>query len=221
MKNLLLIFIEVIICYVSLIIITKKYKIDGLYVYGIIATFISCIMNLKQIELININIPLGLGVTTSIIIAGNLLTQISGKDKLKEYLLLITLTGIVSYILIYLSTIIKISDLNYYANKSYDNIFSYNLKISISLIISLLISIWLSSNLYYIIKRLKNKIIFSNILSVIITELFENIIFVLISFIFDYTPVDIFICILLRYIIKTIIAILGTIPIYIANKYNY
>jgi hypothetical protein len=51
MRNIILIVAEVIICYFVMVLLNKKYKTDGLYVYGIIATFISCIMNLKQIDL--------------------------------------------------------------------------------------------------------------------------------------------------------------------------
>ena len=221
MRNLLLIIIEVIICYTSLILLAKKYKTDGIYIYTITATLISCIMNLKEITIMNINIPLGLGVTSSLLIAVNLLTQVKGKDELNKYLLIVLITSVFGYLILYLSGIIETSNYNYYANKSYDNIFTYNLRLSLSLLISLLISIWISSNLYYTIKRLKNKIIFSNILSTIITELFDSVIFVIIAYLFEYQYIDIFLCLLLRYIIKTIIAILGTIPLYIANKYNY
>ena len=221
MRNLLLVLAELLISYISLVIMAKKYKTDGIYVYTIIATIASCVMNLKEIELMNINIPLGLCVTSSIIVAGNLLTQLNGKDELKHYIITILMTGIITYLVIYLSKIIIISDYNYYANNSYDNIFDINIKSSLALIISILFGVWINSNLYYTIKRLKNVILYSNTLSVIITELFENIIFVILTYIFDYQPIDIFLCIIIRYIIKTTIAILGTLPLYIVNKDNY
>ena len=47
MRNLILILSEVLICYIAIIMLNKKYKTDGLYVYAVIATFISCIMSLK------------------------------------------------------------------------------------------------------------------------------------------------------------------------------
>jgi hypothetical protein len=75
MRNLLLILAEVIVCYIAIIILNKKYKTDGLYVYAIIATFVACIMSLKQITILDkIDIPLGFAVTTSLIIAGNIIT---------------------------------------------------------------------------------------------------------------------------------------------------
>ena len=89
MKNILLIVAEVIVCYLSMIILNKKYKTDGLYAFGVIGTFISCIMSLKQIDLMGINVPIGFGVTTSLIIAGNIITQKRGTEEVKTYIGLI------------------------------------------------------------------------------------------------------------------------------------
>ena len=220
MKNIILIVVEVIICYFAIIILNKKYKTDGLYVYGIIATFTSCIMNLKQIDLLGITIPIGFGVTTSLIIAGNIITQKIGPEEIKTYIALILLTSLVSCCFLNMSGLMESSDYNKYANKSYDSIFEYNLRVYIATIISIISSIWLSSKVYYTLKKIKNKITISNIFSIIIVELLENVSFVLIAYLFEFKPINVILCIIFRYIIKTIIGILGTIPIYITNKYN-
>lgn len=220
MKNIILIVAEVIICYFAIILLNKKYKTDGLYVYGIIATFTSCIMNLKQIDLLGITIPIGFGVTTSLIIAGNIITQKRGPEETKTYIALILVTSLVSCCFLNMSGLMESSDYNKYANKSYDSIFEYNLRVYMATIISIISSIWLSSKLYYTLKKIKNKIAISNIFSIIIVELLENVSFVLIAYLFDYKPINVILCIIFRYIIKTIIGMLGTIPIYITNKYN-
>ena len=80
LRNILLIVGEVFVCYTALTLLSKKYKTDGIYVYAIIATFMSCIMSLKKISIMNVSVPLGFGVTTSLIIAGNLITQRRGKE---------------------------------------------------------------------------------------------------------------------------------------------
>ena len=66
---------------------------------------------------------------------------------------------------------------NLYANKSYDSIFEYNLRVYIANLIALPLSVWLNSKLYYEIKKIKNNIALSNIFSIVIIELLENIIF--------------------------------------------
>ena len=218
MINIILIFIEMIICYVLLLLLCKKFKTDGIYVYGIIATFISCIMSLKQIELMGVNVPIGFAVTTSLIIAGNMITQKRGPEELKTYLSLVLVTALISCSFLNLSGIIDSSEYNKLSNISYDNIFKYNLRIYLGLTISIIISIYLSSKLYYLLKRLQNKIILSNIFSIIIVELLENILFVFIAYLFEYEPIDLILCLVIRYMIKTVIGLIGT--IYIANKYK-
>ena len=181
MRNVILIVAEVFICYFAIILLNKKYKTDGLYVYGIIATFISCIMSLKQIDLLGITIPIGFGVTTSLIIAGNIITQKRGPEEIKTYIALILVTSLVSCCFLNMSGLMESSDYNKYANKAYDSIFEYNLRVYIAAIISVISSIWLSSKIYYALKKIKNKIAISNIFSIIIVELLENVSFVSIS----------------------------------------
>ena len=219
-RNIVLIIAEVLICYSFLIFLNKKYKTDGIYVYGIIATFTSCIMSLKEISIMNVNIPIGFGVTTSLIIAGNLITQKRGTDELKTFISLILVTALVSCCFLNMSGLIESSKYNEIANKSYDSIFTYNLRKYIALIASTILSVWLSGKLYYLIKKLQNKIILSNTFTVIIIEVLENTLFVLITYLFEEKIVDIILCLIFRYMIKTIIGLIGTIPIYIANREN-
>lgn len=220
MINLALIFAETIVCYLAFILLSKKYKTDGIYVFTIIATFIACVMNLKTIDIMNIAVPLGLGVTTTIVLAGNLITQKQGFNEIKYYLLIILITGVIACGVLNLSGMLTASDYNYISNKAYDNIFIYNIRLYVALIISIIISVSLSSYLFYIIKRIKNKIALSNIFAIVITEFFENIIFVLIAYLFEEEIINIVLCIIFRYTIKIIIGILGTIPLYIASKNN-
>ena len=225
MRNMILILVEVIICYIAIIILNKKYKTDGLYAYAVIATFASCIMSLKQITILDkIDLPIGFGVTTSLIIAGNIITQKRGPQEIKTFIILILVTALISCSFLNLSGLMESSDYNKYANKSYDSIFEYNLRIYIAAIISIITSTWVSSKLYYELKKINNKIIISNMFSVVIAELIENLLFVFIAYLFDPGKTniifDIIFCIIFRYIIKTIIGLFGTIPIYITNKFN-
>lgn len=220
MKTIILITSEMIVCYLGIILLNKKYKTDGLYVYGIIATIVSCIMGLKQIDLFNVAVPIGFGVTTSLIITGNIITQKKGPEALKTYLALILITALVSCCFLNLSGIMESSEYNKFANKSYDNIFEYNLRVYIANIVSILSSVFIGSKLYYLIKRTNNKIIISNVFSIIIITLLENLLFILIGYLFEYELINIILALIFRYMIKTIIGLIGTIPIYIANKSN-
>lgn len=220
MQNILLILIEAFICYASIVILNKKYKEDGLYIYGIIAMFTSCIMSLKQVDFLGITVPIGFAVSTSLIIVGNLITQKKGPDSIKTYITLILITGLIGCCFLNMSGLIEISDYSRLANLSYNSIFEYNLRIYIANILSIVISIYIGSKLYYLIKRTNNKIIINNTFTMIIIELLDNAIFMLIGYAFTYDFAAITLAIIIRYIIKTIIGILGTIPIYILNKNN-
>ena len=220
MRNLLLIIAEMLVCYSLMLILSKKYKTDGLYVYGIVATFTTCIMSLKRIDIMNIPVPIGFASSISIIVAGNLITQKRGPEELKTYLSLILITSLVSCSFLNLSGLMEPSKFNEMANNSFNSIFKYNLRMYLALIFSITISTYLSSKIYYLIKRLQNKIILSNIFSIIIVEFLDNIIFVLIAYLLSYEPIDLVLCIVFRYMIKTLIGLLGTIPLYISNKFN-
>lgn len=220
MRNLLLIIAEMLVCYSLMLILSKKYKTDGLYVYGIIATFTTCIMSLKSIDIMNIPVPIGFSSSISIIVAGNLITQKRGPEELKTYLSLILITSLVSCSFLNLSGLMEPSKFNEMANNSFNSIFKYNIRMYLALIFSIIISTYLSSKIYYLIKRLQNKIILSNIFSIIIVEFIDNGIFVLIAYLLSYETIDIILCIVFRYMIKTLIGLLGTIPLYISNKFN-
>lgn len=220
MRNIILIITEVIFCYTTMALLFKKYKMDGIYIYSIIAIIIASIMNLKTISIMNVPIPLGFGITTSIIIGMNIILQKNGTEELKPCILLTICTMVICSLMLYLSSLMSNSNYNILSNISYNGIFLQNIRIYIALIISISLTFWLNSKLYYTIKKLQNRIILSNIFSIIISEFFENIIFVVIAYLFDYEVIDLFLCIILRYIIKTIIGIVGTIPLYIINKNN-
>ena len=106
MTPLVLSIIEVIICYVAMCILYKRHKLDGIYIYIIIATFISCLMNLKETEIMGINVPIGFGITTSVIISSNLITQKKGLGELKNTLMIIFITMLIGCCFLKLSSLI-------------------------------------------------------------------------------------------------------------------
>ena len=159
MLNIILIICEVIVAYIAMTLLYKKYKTDGLITYTIIATIISNLMCLKKIDMLNTELPLGLGITMSILIAINIITQNKGKEEVNNFLVIILVSSLVSLCFFNLSGLIESADINKYANKSYDSIFTYNLRIYLANTITLLVTTFLSSRLYFMLKILKNKIL--------------------------------------------------------------
>lgn len=220
MRNILLILGEILICYSSMVLLFKKYKTDGIYIYSIIAIIASCLACLNKISIMEISIPVGFCLTTSLVINGNILIEQNKKEELRNYLGIIFLTAIISVTILNLSGLIINSDFNVYSNESYNSIFSYNIKIYIALIVSIIGATIISSKIYNTLRKKSNKIVVSNIFSIIISTLFENILFILIAYLSDFEILDLIICLIFRYIIKTLIGIIGTIPLCIIGKEN-
>ena len=218
MRNIIILGIEVLLSFIFIIFLYKKYKTDGLLTYAIIATIISNILSLKEIDILNTEVPLGIGLTISLIIVANSITQKRGKQEVNNLIVLIIIASLASCCFLNLSGLISPSEISKYANKSYDSIFEYNLRVYIANTISLILSIFISSRIYYSLKRIKNKIILSNVFSIVIVEFVDNILFLLISYLGIKEIPNIILAITIRYAIKVLLGIIGTLPIYIIEK---
>ncbi len=218
MRNILLIFGEVLVCYSSIYFLSKKIKTDGIYIYAILATTAACIMGLKTISIAEVPVPVGFCLTTSLIIGANILTENNKKEELRNYIGLIFLTAIISGSILNLSGLMSSSDFNNLANDAYNNVFYYNIRIYIALTLSVILAILLSDKVYDMLRKNSNKQVVSNIFTIIITTFAENIVFVVLAYLYKFDTIDLILCLVFRYIIKTIIGIIGTIPLYIINK---
>ena len=216
--NYILIFVEMLLSYLILVILHKKYKIDGLYYYIIMATILSNIMLLNTIDILTYPLSVGFGITSSIIIATNILTHKKGPSELSKLIITIIISSIISYSLLTLSSYMEISYTNKYTNIAYSIIFKNNIRMYLANTISLIISVYLSTKLYYIIKKIKNKIWISNILTVIIVEFIEAVIFTLIAYMFSTKVIDLIMISVIRYVIRLLIEVIGTAVIYIDDK---
>lgn len=218
MRNYILLGLEIVLCYIFITILYKKYKTDGLYSYAIIATIISTFLSKQEIDILNTEIPLGMGLTMSLVIVANIITQHKGKEEANNLLILVLMSSIISFCLFNISVLIEPSKFNEFANKSYNSIFEYNLRLYLANIISLLIAIYISSKTYYALKRVQNKIILSNTFSIIIAEFLDNIIFIVIAYLYIKEVPQIILSLTIRYIIKFIMGLIGTPFIYITKK---
>lgn len=218
--NLLFLLIEVILSYIILLFVYKKYKEEGIYIWIIVILLISSIMSIKSIEINNVNIALGIGVSSSIYIANNILIQKKGTEHMKK---ITTIMLIISFIFIYLlilSSGLPISDYNNISNLMYNNVILSNIKFIIANIISIITAIYINNFLYYELRKVKNKIWISNIFSSLIFAFVESIIFVLITKFINGSLYIVMMTIVIRYILRLIILIIGTDVIYIANNFR-
>ncbi len=216
--NYILIIIEVLLSYLTLLLFHKKFKLDGIYYYIVMATILSNIMLLNTIDILTYPISVGFGITSSIVIATIILTHKRGPSELSKLIITIIISSIISYSYLTLSSYMGISDTNKYTNISYSIIFKNNIRIYLANTISLILSIYLSTKLYHTMKQIKNKIWISNIFTTVIVEFIESIIFCVIAYAFSLKVIDLIMVIVIRYVIRTLIECLGTTVIYIDDK---
>lgn len=217
MNNITLLSIELIISIITMLLIYKVYKIKGLYVYSIVAFILSNIMSLKTISVYNFDTNLGIILFTTVFISNNIIIQKKGLEETKKLLLYIIACSIISYGILYITSLIGSSNINLFTNKSYDNIFINSARIYFANIVTILYSLLLNSKLYYSLKVIKNKIYISNLFTSIIIQFISAILFPIIAYAFIKSPVDIIKIIVIRYMISLIVSIIGTIVIYFAN----
>lgn len=209
--------IETIICLLLLLLLYKKYKIEGIYTYTIIALILSCLMSLKTITIYNFDLNLGIVPFVTVFTSFNILIQKKGPDETKTLLLTLITSSIISYGIIYLVSYMDSSNINLFTSASYDNIFTGSLRMYFANIATILYSLLLNSKLYYYLKKMKNNILISSLFSTIIIQFLASVLFGVIAYAFIKEPIDIIKIIMIRYLISLIVGILGTIIIYISK----
>ena len=216
--NIIMLIFELILNTIIILYFYKKYKYEGLYISILMLSIILTIVSQKQIEVFNLELNLGFIQSSLIIIISNILIQNKGPKEISKIIAIIIISTVSVYTLTMLTTFITTSSIQQVSNDAYNSLFYLNNRIFFATIISLLIAIYINSILYHQIRQDKNKIIISNSLSQIVTNLVESIIFALISYTFKLNILFIIEIIMIRYLFKLSIGLLSTSTIYIVDK---
>lgn len=216
--NVTLLLIEILFSSVILIYFYKKYKYDGIYMWILLFSMLLGILSQKIVEIFGLELNLGISINSLIFITSNILVQKKGPKEIDKVLSLIILSNVAIFSFSVISTICNISNINEITNSAFDKLFYLNNRIYFASIISLLISLYFNSILYHQIRQIKNKILISNVLSTIIIHFIESIIFCVISYAFKIPFINVIELIVIRYIFKITIGLVGTTIIYIVNS---
>ncbi len=217
MNSITLLIIELIICFITTLLLYKKYKDNGIYTYVIISFIISSIMSLKTITLFEFDINLGIIPFCSIFTAVNILIQKKGPESQKNLIIMLLTISIITYLIVYIVSLMTASEINLFTSASYDNLFKGNSRIFFANLVTILYSLLINSKLYYYLKKMKNNIIVSNLFSSIIIEFIAAILFSTVAYAFSLEAVEIIKIIMIRYLISIIVGLLGTVCIYISK----
>ena len=217
MNSLNLLIIEAIICLIMLIIMYKKYKTEGMYIYTIVSLILSFLMSLKIVSVYDYDVNLGIIPLVTVFTSSNIIIQKKGIEETKRFLMTIMATTLISYFIFLLVSYMEPSNINLFTSASYDNIFADSLRIYFANIVTLLYGLLLNNKLYYYLKVMKNNILISNLFSTIIIQFFASIIFGLVAYVFTYETIDIIKLIMIRYLVSLVIGILSTVIIFITK----
>lgn len=219
--NYLYLLVEIILVFLLMVLFYKYGKKDGLFLYiGLMASIFSVIM-FKTIDILSFQINLGLPIIMGIFMANNVIIQRYGLDEIKRIIYTFVFSYVFTIVILGLISLINPSDYNMGSSNSFDELFGYNLgnlRCFIGGLLSIGFMLWCNGEIYYYIRRSRNKLIFSNIGSILIVQFMESIIFVLISYLGLYDSILIFGMIVIRYLLKVIIGVFGLFPVYLVVK---
>ena len=212
--NYILMALEVLISFIFIYIFYKKYKQDGLYIISVIIFILSILLSIKNIEIMNFEIPLAIILPTLILTISNILVQKQGLEAIKKLIYILSIVSVSIVTIVLLTSLIIPSDYLYNYNISYYEIIKDNLRTIIITAISPLIIIWINSLMYYQLKREKNNVFISNIFTSLVISFIDATIFSLLVFTYVIPLSEIFMIIAIIYVIKLLINILATLLVY-------
>lgn len=216
--NIILLFSEVLVSSLILIYLYKKYQCDGIYIWIMLFSLLIGLFSQVRVEIFSMDVNLGVGINALLFIAENILVQKKGPSEVIKVISLVILSNVMLYCFSILTTICDVSDINVITNNAFDKVFYLNNRVYFSSVISILVSIWLDAMLYHQIRQIKNKIVISNVLSTIIIHFIECVIFCFMTYVFKMPIINVIELIVIRYIFKVIIGLVGTNVIYIVNS---
>lgn len=217
MNNILLGFISVIITFSLTVLSEKIFKKEGLFVWISIATILANILVCKSIEMFSFTTNLGNVLFASSFLAADILTEKYGGEYAKKAIVLSVFSQIIFIIMTQFALLYTPSSVDL-ANESMKNLFTINLRVSISSILMYFISNMINIYLYTWIKnKIPKKLWLRNNISTIVCNCLENFIFSTIAFIGIFSISTIFEIAFVASILEIIIAILDTPFLYLST----
>ena len=186
--------------------VVKADEIDTIVIAGMGANTIVGILKYSTSKLSDVN---------------NIIIQRFGIDEVKRIMTTSGIAYVVVGIIVSLLSLTINSDYVLTSNEIFNSLFGYdinNIRIFIGGFVSIMLMLWSSSYVYYYIRRSKNILWFSNIGTMLFIQMLESIIFVIISYIGEFDFTLLFGMIVIRYLIKIMIGMIGLIPVYTIVK---
>ena len=219
--NFLILLVESLLIYAMMFLFFKQERKEGLYIYIAILSGILSIVSYECVNIFGFEVNMGLPIIMGIFISNNLIIQRYGLDEVKRIIKTFVISGVLVYFFVNIIGFMMDSSFNIVTNATFDSLFSYNIRsvrVFISLVLSISFLLWYNGNIYYYIRRSRNKILFSNIGSILIIQFIESIMFIFIAYLFVYDITSLFGMLVIRYLVKVVLGAIGVIPLYVMAK---
>ena len=219
MDNILLIFINILVTFSLVLLIEKMFKKEGLYVWAAIALIMANILECQTVGLFHgFTATCGNVLFASVFLATDIMNEKYGAEYSKKAIRLAVFAMIAFTIIMQIGLLFK-PDATDMAHSAMKDLFSLNLRVSISSIVMFYISNNLDIFLFEKIKKkLPNKLWVRNNVATIVSNTIENYFFIFFAFvgIFDIgTMLNIATTIS---VIEIVIALCDTPFVYLAKK---
>lgn len=219
--NYLYLLLESFVVFIFLYLFNKRGKKEGLFIYiGFMASLLSVVM-FKLINIISFPINFGLPIVMGIFTANNIIIQRYGLDEVKKIISYFGICYVSTIAIICLCSFVNSNEYDVITNNAFNNIFGYNLinvRIFIGELLSMGFMLWYNGEVYYYIRKNKNSLLFSNIGSMLVIQFIESLIFIIISYSGIYDIIMLFGMIVVRYLIKVLIGVVGLVPVMLVNR---
>lgn len=217
--NFIVLGIEVLLVFFLVLLMYKMVKKDGLYLVLSLFSAVLCIMMFKVINVIDFDINMGIPFIVGIFMVTSAIVHRYGMDEVKRIALTFVFSYVLSYIVLMITTLMTSSDL--IGNSYYDILFGYdlgNIRCFVGGLLSISMVIVMGSNVYDSIRKNRNNVIFNSIGALLIVLFVESIIFVNVVHIGNYSVVELFGMVVIRYLVGAVIGVLGVLPTYLLVK---
>lgn len=209
--------ITLILSFVSIILCYKYLGKNGLFLWIVVATLVSNIQTVKIVELFGLETSLGTILYGSTFLATDILNYKYGLKESRKTIIYGFLSMIMMTIFMVICLLYKPS-INDFAQESLSIVFSFNIRITIASLIGFGVSQFIDTFLFHKLQKKCNKLWLSNNASTMICQVFDTIIFTLITYAGTMNFNAIIEIMITMYIFKLMVALLDTPFMYIASK---
>lgn len=214
--NLILSIIYLLITFTITILVFKYTGKYGLFIWMMLSVVICNIQTLKISEILGLVTSLGNISYGAIFLCSDLLSEYYGERECRKGII-ISFLGMIAFTILMTIFIKYIPSASDTSQEALTAIFSYMPRITIASLSAYLISQFMDAKIYTIMKEKTNKVYISNNVSTFVSQIFDTIIFVSISFAGVMNTNEILELIVTMLVIKWIIGLLDT-PFMLISK---